>query len=515
MVLHFQLAPRGRVTSPQVPEGALRELARSRGLAAPASLSRGALRLTELKVLIGETSLLEEAARERPPPTRPEPRRPVDLAPEPSSQKFKNVQEFQARRQTSTQANAQTREPAAVPPAADEAEGNIEESAFAPLWSKGALLLVRRVRVDGATYIQGCWLDWPTLEKELLGSIRDLLPDARLEPVDPARSGTPDEERRLATLPVRLLPGAPEAPSEARRSPVRLSLVGAWVGLLLGAFSVAALLQGVMALSERRREFVSAVSHELRTPLTTFRLYADMLAGGMVAGEEKRQEYLARLRLEAQRLSHLVENVLFYSRLESGRSGAVRESINLSVFLKERVRPLAERAERAALTLVVDDATDGRAEVRADGSALEQILQNLVDNSCKYAARSEPSTHRPPARAKGEPRPLACARPRPWALRDGPPPALPAFLEVGPRGCAQRSRGRPRARLEPAPRPRPGRGPAPGRHGHVGRRFRGGASSDHGRRVATSLGCPVRVGCWHHRCSSTPTKTVAFFQLSP
>jgi len=392
VVLHFQLAPRGGVTSPQVPEGAFRELARSRGLVAPASLSRGALRLEELKVVIGKTSLLEEAARERPPPARPEATRPAPLPPEPSSQKFKNIQEFQARQQTSRQANAPARELTALPPVATKIDGDVVEGAFAPLWTSGTLLLVRRVRVDGSTYIQGCWLDWPTLEGELLGSIRDLLPEARLEPALPDADAMPDEERRLATLPVRLLPGAPRAPSEPPRSPVRLSLVGAWVGLLLGAFSVAALLQGVMALSERRREFVSAVSHELRTPLTTFRLYADMLAGGMVAGEEKRQEYLARLRLEAQRLSHLVENVLFYSRLESGRSGAVRESINLSVFLKERVGPLAERAERAALALVVEDATDGRAEVRADGSALEQILQNLVDNSCKYAARSEPST---------------------------------------------------------------------------------------------------------------------------
>jgi signal transduction histidine kinase len=392
VILHFQLAPRGQVTSPQVPEGPLWELAASRGLVAPASLTRGTQRLAELRLVIGETSLLEEAAREQPPPARPERATPVVPPLEASSQKLKSIKEFQARQQTSSQANAPTREPATVPAAVNEPERDVEEGAFAPLWTRGSLLLVRRVRVDGATYIQGCWLDWPALEAELLGSIRDLLPGARLEPVDPSAGVMSDEERRLATLPLRLLPGAPPLPSEPRRSPVRLSLVGAWFGLLLGALAVAALLQGVMALSERRREFVSAVSHELRTPLTTFRLYADMLAGGMVAGEEKRQEYLARLRLEAQRLSHLVENVLFYSRLESGRSGAVRESINLSVFLKERIRPLAERAEREGLTLAVDDATEGTAEVRVDASALEQILQNLVDNSCKYAARSEPST---------------------------------------------------------------------------------------------------------------------------
>ena len=82
------------------------------------------------------------------------------------------------------------------------------------------------------------------------------------------------------------------------------------------------LLAGVVALSERRAAFVSSVTHELRTPLTTFRMYADMLARGMVPDAERRQQYLETLRTEAERLTHLVENVLSYARLERGRGGA-------------------------------------------------------------------------------------------------------------------------------------------------------------------------------------------------
>ncbi len=53
------------------------------------------------------------------------------------------------------------------------------------------------------------------------------------------------------------------------------------------------LLRGVLLLSERRAEFVSAVTHELRTPLTTFQLYSGMLADGMVTDPEQRRLYLA------------------------------------------------------------------------------------------------------------------------------------------------------------------------------------------------------------------------------
>jgi signal transduction histidine kinase len=68
-------------------------------------------------------------------------------------------------------------------------------------------------------------------------------------------------------------------------SPTHQSLVVTWASMLVGALAVAALLQGVIALSERRASFVSAVTHELRTPLTTFRMYVEMLAEDMVPDE--------------------------------------------------------------------------------------------------------------------------------------------------------------------------------------------------------------------------------------
>jgi signal transduction histidine kinase len=132
---------------------------------------------------------------------------------------------------------------------------------------------------------------------------------------------------------------------------------------------------------------VSAVTHELRTPLTTFKMYSEMLAEGMVADETKRQHYLSTLCSEASRLSHLVENVLAYARLERGSAQCRVERVSLGDLIR-RVRPrLTQRAEQAGLTLVEDG--DDRAlatVVHVDVSAVEQILFNLVDNACKYAA---------------------------------------------------------------------------------------------------------------------------------
>jgi signal transduction histidine kinase len=164
----------------------------------------------------------------------------------------------------------------------------------------------------------------------------------------------------------------------------------AWCSSLFAAIAVAALLRGVLSLSERRASFVSAVTHELRTPLTTFRMYAEMLAEGMVSDGKQQQTYLETLRVEADRLSHLVDNVLQYARLERGAHAKRRVSMDLAdLRLRSEVR-LSERAALAGMKLVSElSDEDAHLRVHTDPAAVEQILFNLVDNACKYAAAAE------------------------------------------------------------------------------------------------------------------------------
>ena len=395
VLLHFQLAPDGSITSPQVPEGSLRDRALAHAHLTRAALAERAARLDALRQSVSGATLFASLPADDPVKTAAASKAVASQTPGgPQQQRMKSVKEFEARQQNfeSNALGSQLADEAQSPAGAE-----VQDGAMVPLWSGEELLLARRVRVNGRLYVQGCWLAWPRLRGELLASVRDLLPNARLEPV--SGSAGADDERRLAALPARLVEsGGYELPVLAGLSPIRLSLLGAWACLLVAAFSVAALLGGLLSLSERRRVFVSAVTHELRTPLTTFRLYADMLAEGMVAGE-KRDEYLQRLRGEAERLGHLVENVLFYSRIDSGRAGASRETLELSAALEGVWPRLVERAGRAGLTLVLERSEPLLASV--DRSALEQVLFNLVDNACKYAADSRPPLVRVELRRDG------------------------------------------------------------------------------------------------------------------
>jgi signal transduction histidine kinase len=291
------------------------------------------------------------------------------------TQETLNTLSFQNRQELGRQSTRVR--PASAPP------GIEVESAFEASWMNGDLVLLRRVRRGDARLLQGTWLDWPALHAFLLTQVEAVVPAARLAPA--AEGDAADPGRRLALLPARLVPG-PMPETEPRDwTPVRLSIAAAWVAAFLGLLGVGSLLQGAVTLSQRRADFVSAVTHELRTPLTTFRLYTDMLLDGMVPAEE-RPSYLATLKHEADRLAHLVDNVLAFSRLERRAPSMRIESLPLAELLERTVPRLAERAAQAGLQLQVETAPELAAEpVRLDLASAEQILLNLVDNACKYA----------------------------------------------------------------------------------------------------------------------------------
>jgi len=298
-------------------------------------------------------------------------------------QMMRNVQETQARQRAVQQSN----DLSDVAFGSADWFGDVPAGPWRPLWFNDKLLLARRVPFEDGAYLQGCWLDWPGIQQLLAGEIRDLFATPRFAP-RPAGAADP-RGRALAALPILFEPGPAVGDFTLPASPLRAFLITAWAGVLLAALAVGVLLRGIVALSERRAVFVSAVTHELRTPLTTFRLYTDLLGDERVADGPQRQQYMQTLRTEALRLTHLVENVLAYARLERGRATALDGAVQLCSTLERARERLAERAAQAQLDLVWDVDAAGDVVVRATDTALEQILFNLVDNACKYAATAD------------------------------------------------------------------------------------------------------------------------------
>lgn len=405
--VHFQIAPDGSFSSPQVPRGNMRDLAESRRYISPERSQLASDRLSELQQRVPRDRLLTllPAPTPLPPPAAPggcqltalpscSPVSGQSVSGSESSsprgnytqQAMRNDQEVEVRNVLDDQLfaynNGSNR---VIDDNFDfvEPSAGVSEGLMAGVWVDQNLILARRVLVGDAEYLQGCWLDWATIKDSLLATVEDLLPSADLVPIE--GSTEVDPARRISFIPALLVPGpAPVQPIETISS-IRMFLLVAWGSGTLAALAVAVLLLGSVALSERRKRFVSAVTHELRTPLTTFRIYTEMLDSKMVP-EAKKPSHIAKLRREADRLGHLVENVLAYSSLESSRSQRQVEPIAPAKLLERCRSTLEDRARQAGLELEVSlGGSEALPPVRADAGAVERILFNLVDNACKYA----------------------------------------------------------------------------------------------------------------------------------
>jgi signal transduction histidine kinase len=116
-------------------------------------------------------------------------------------------------------------------------------------------------------------------------------------------------------------------------------------------------------------------------------MYAEMLEEGMITENEKREQYLKTIRRESERLSRLIENVLAYARLERGASQRRTETVRLREFLRRIRDTLDERAQQAGMSITIETEEHVLlSTARADFTSVEQILFNLIDNACKYAA---------------------------------------------------------------------------------------------------------------------------------
>ncbi|MCA9061918.1 MAG: HAMP domain-containing histidine kinase [Planctomycetaceae bacterium] len=272
-------------------------------------------------------------------------------------------------------------------------QGNLALPVFQPApgprvacWNNKLLLLVSLRQQPTETLVEGSVLNWDKIRTTLRTELSDLLPNADLIPL--AERAVPDDHA-LVTIPAVLIPGELPADSLPFWSPMRVTVVIAWLGLTICAVATGVVLIQTDRISRRRAEFVAAVSHELRTPLTTFQIYTDLLADTERLTDEKREQYLATLKRETRRLTGLVDNVLGFARMESASQAVQTESLSWPTFVQSQLPAWNERARQARVTLQVLTAQTARIRIAAHPGSLERILFNLIDNGCKYAGGTD------------------------------------------------------------------------------------------------------------------------------
>jgi K+-sensing histidine kinase KdpD len=129
-----------------------------------------------------------------------------------------------------------------------------------------------------------------------------------------------------------------------------------------------------------------AVSHDLRSPLTAIRAASEGLDNpSLRLGEGEREALFETIRLEIRRLERLVDNLLDLSRLEAGPARRRPELWTVDALLVSALEQLGAEAGRVEATFA-----PGIGLVRADGSQLQRVLVNLLENALKFSSPADP-----------------------------------------------------------------------------------------------------------------------------
>ncbi len=160
--------------------------------------------------------------------------------------------------------------------------------------------------------------------------------------------------------------------------------IGIMVVMAVGIFVTVRAAAHEAEASRLKAEFVSNVSHELKTPLALIRMFGETLESGLVVKEDQRKEFYGIIRKESERLTHLIDNVLDFSRIDAGNKEYQIEEADLVEVVRSTLDAYKFHIRDLGFD-VESHLPDKRIEVQVDKDAISQALLNLLSNATRYS----------------------------------------------------------------------------------------------------------------------------------
>lgn len=142
-----------------------------------------------------------------------------------------------------------------------------------------------------------------------------------------------------------------------------------------------------LRLNKLKSEFISNVSHELKSPLTSIRMMTEMLHRNRVETEERKSAYYSAMLEESEHLSHLIDNILDFSRMDDERKKYDFKDLDIAELLVKFLESTRDRLPASGFDIRYS-CPDHVPVIQADRDAMLQVFYNLIDNAIKFSGTS-------------------------------------------------------------------------------------------------------------------------------